>query len=188
MMHPLWCHYLINFHKSVIAHPLPLQSTQAYLKKWPIWSPLHYITLLKLIVTYICLSLCKVPSSTITVKFSKETKPCNLRPDLSIWCQYLESMVDLAFSHSTSDIEEVCWHTSMQLYQIHSCHRQSSTVNCTPAPASATNQRWHQNHCTQLLHIGISNTNNNTAMGCILESIFIQKQSLLRKIREFSFT
>ena len=63
------------------------------------------------------------------VKFFTETKPCNLMSNLGIRCQYLESMVDLPLSYSTTDIQEVCWYTTVQLYQIHSCHGKPSTID-----------------------------------------------------------
>jgi len=75
--------------------------------------------------------------SAITVKFFCERKPWNLLSNLSVGRQYLESMVNLPFSHSTTNIQEVCRHSSMQLYQIHSRHRKSSTINCTSVTATA---------------------------------------------------
>jgi len=47
-------------------------------------------------------------------------------------------MVDLPFSDTTTNIEEVCWYTTMQLDQIHRCHRQTSAVDYTAATSTAS--------------------------------------------------
>ena len=70
-----------------------------------------------------------------TAALTASNKPSKLLLNLSIRCQNLECVVDLPFRDTATNIQEVCWYTSVQLDQVHRCHCQSSTIDCTAATA-----------------------------------------------------